>query len=45
MSGIARRLYEANLGTPELVATDELRELLDQAASEIEGHRFSSTFV
>ena len=45
MSGIARRLYEANLGTPKLIAADELRELLDQAASEVEGHRFNSTFV
>ena len=45
MSGIARRLYEANLGTPKLIAADEVRELLDQAASEVEGHRFSSTFV
>ena len=45
MSGIARRLYEANLGTPKLIATYEARELLDRAASEVEGHRFSSTFV
>ena len=45
MSGIARRLYEANLGTPKLIAADEVRELLDQAGSEVEGHRFSSTFV
>ena len=45
MSGIARRLCEANLGTPKLIAAAEVRELLDQAASEVEGHRFSSTFV
>ena len=45
MGGIARRLYEANLGTPKLIAADEVRELLDQAAREIEGHRFNSTFV
>ena len=45
MSGIARRLYEANLGTPKLITADEVRELLDRAASEVEGHRFSSTFV
>ena len=45
MSGIARRLYEADLGTPKLIAADEVRELLDKAASEVEGHRFSSTFV
>ena len=45
MSGIARRLYEANLGTPKLIVADEVRDLLDQAASEVEGHRFSSAFV
>ena len=43
MSGIARRLYEANLGTPKLIAGDEVRELLDQAASDVEGHRSCST--
>ena len=45
MSEIARRLYKANLGTPKLIASDELRKMLDRAASEIEGHRFSPTFV
>ena len=45
ISGIARRLYEANFGTPKLIAANEVRELLDQAAREVEGHRFSSTFV
>ena len=42
---IARRLYKANLGTPKLIATEELRNMLDRAASAIKGHRFSSTFV
>ena len=45
MSEIARRLYKANLGTPKLIASDELRKMLDRAASEVEGHRFSPTFV
>ncbi len=45
MSGIARRLYEANLGTPRLAAAEEVRELLDGAAGEVEGHRFNSTFL
>ena len=45
LSGIARRLHEANLGTPKLVAANEIRELLDRSAREIEGHRFSSAFL
>lgn len=45
VSGIARRLHEANLGTPELVAENEIRELLDRSAKEVEGHRFSSAFL
>ena len=45
MSGIARRLHEANLGAPNLIDADELREVVDRARSEVEGHRFSSTFV
>ena len=32
MSRIARRLYEANLGTPVLATAGEVRELLDQSA-------------
>ena len=45
VSGIARCLHEANLGTPKLATADEIRELLDQAASEVGGHRFSSAFL
>ena len=45
MSRIARRLYEANLGTPVLATAGEVRELLDQAASVVRGHRFSSAFL
>ena len=45
VSGIARRLHEANLGPPKLVAANEIRKLLDRSAKEIEGHRFSSAFL
>ena len=45
VSGIALRLHEANLGTPKLVAANEVRELLDRSAKEVEGHRFSSAFL
>ena len=45
MSRIARRLYEANLDTPVLATAGEVRELIDQAASGVRGHRFSSAFL
>ena len=45
MSGIARRLYEANIGTPMLASADEVRELLNQAAGLVQGHKFGSTFL
>ena len=45
MSRIARRLYEANIGTPMLGSADEVRELLDQAAGRVQGHKFSSAFL
>ena len=45
MSRIARRLYEANLGTPTLASADEVRELIDQAAGVVQGHKFSSAFL
>ena len=45
MSRIARRLYKANIGTPTLASADEVRELLDQAAGRVQGHKFSSAFL
>ena len=45
LSGIARRLHEANLGPPKLLAAHEIREVLDRSAKEVEGHRFSSAFL
>ena len=45
MSRIARRLYEANIGAPTLASADEVRELLNQAAGLVQGHKFSSAFL
>ena len=45
VSGIGRRLYAANFGRPNLAADDHVRALLDQAATEIEGHNFSAYFL
>ena len=45
MSRIARRRFEANLGTAVLATADEVRELLDQAASVVQWHKFSSAFL
>ena len=43
--GIARRLHEANLGTPKLVAANEIRELLERPSKDVEEHKFSSAFL
>ena len=45
MSGIARRLYEANFGTPKLATDVEVRQLLDRASAEAGNHRFGSAFL
>ena len=45
MSGIGRRLYGASLGRPNVAADDHVGALLEQSASEVEGHRFSAYFL
>ena len=45
MSGIGRRLYEANMGTLTLASDEVVRELIGQAAAEIEDHKFSPHFL
>ena len=45
MSDIGRRLYQAHFGRPDLVAPDRVRELLRQAAAEVEDLRFSLRFL
>ena len=45
MADIGRRLYGAHFGRPDLVTPDRVRELLHQAAAEVEDLRFSLRFL
>ena len=45
MSGIGRRLYAATVGRLDLAAEEDIRELLRQAAADVEGHRFGAHFL
>ena len=45
MSGIGRRLYEANVGLLNSATDEDIRELLRQAAAGVEGHRFGAHFL
>ena len=45
IGGVCRRLYESNFGRPTLAAPEQVRELIDQAASDVEKHRFRLPFL
>ena len=45
MSGIGRRLHEANFGAATLVTEGEVRTLIDRAAAEVGDHAFSPHFL
>lgn len=45
MNAIGRRLYELNLGKPQLASREVVRELLEEAAGSVEGHQFSIRFL
>ena len=45
LSGIGRRLYAASFGKPNVAADDQVRELVERAAAEVEKHRFSAHFL
>ncbi|MCY4237641.1 MAG: UvrD-helicase domain-containing protein [Rhodospirillaceae bacterium] len=45
MGSIGRRLYEANFGPLQLVAKDDLRELMGRASVDAGDHRFSLHFL
>ena len=45
MSAIGRRLYTANVGRLNLATDEDIRELLRQAAADVEGHRFGAHFL
>jgi len=45
MSGIGRRLYQASFGAPSLATDEVIRQLLTEAAAEVEGQKFSPYFL
>ena len=45
MGAIARRLYEANFGAPDLAGDDEVRALIDRTAAEAGERRFGPHFL
>jgi mRNA-degrading endonuclease RelE of RelBE toxin-antitoxin system len=45
MNAIGRRLYEVNLGRPQIASREEVRERLSEAAGAVEGHKFSLQFL
>ncbi len=45
MDGIGRRLYELNFGPPHIVSREVIRQLLKEAAGEVDGHKFSPYFL
>jgi mRNA-degrading endonuclease RelE of RelBE toxin-antitoxin system len=44
MNAIGRRLYEVNIGHPQIASREVIRELLSEAAG-MEGHKFSLQFL
>jgi len=42
---LSERLYQAHVASPKMVDREEVKQLLDQAAVEIEGSRFTSGFL
>jgi mRNA-degrading endonuclease RelE of RelBE toxin-antitoxin system len=45
MNSIGKRLYEANIGKPKFAGAQTLRELIQQAAQETSGNKFSLPFL
>lgn len=45
LNGIGRRLYQLNFGKPRLASREVIRELLEEAARSVEGHKFSIRFL
>src|SRR5579871_489847 len=45
MNAIGQRLYEANLGRPQMASRETVRELLSEASKAVQGHNFSVQFL
>jgi len=45
MNAIGLRLYDVNLGRPQIATRETVRELLSEAADAVKGHKFSVQFL
>ena len=45
LNAIGRRLYQLDFGKPQLASGEVIRELLEEAAASVEGHKFSNRFL
>lgn len=45
LNAIGRKLYKARIGAPKMASTKVIRELLTDAAKQVEGHNFSLRFL
>ena len=45
MNAIGRRLYEANLGRPQVASRETVLEFMSEASRAVEGHKFSVQFL
>jgi mRNA-degrading endonuclease RelE of RelBE toxin-antitoxin system len=45
MDAVGRRLFEANFGRPHIASREFIRQLLEQAAGAVEGHKSSPHFL
>lgn len=45
INSIGRRLYELNLGRPQIATEDTIRKLVEEASKSVAGHKFSLHFL
>lgn len=45
LQALGERLYKARIGTPKLASADEVAAVIRTAAKEVEGHKFSQSFL
>jgi len=45
MTAIGRRLFERHFGPPKLASREMMRQVIEQAAAEVGGHKFTSLFL
>jgi superfamily I DNA/RNA helicase len=45
LDAVGRRMYEADFDPVDLASRETIRQLLQESANEVEGHRFSSSFL